>query len=247
MNKTPNSHTPVICGRQDELVAYLYNEADGNERAGFEQHLKECAACGDELRAFEGVRHELGLWQVPFAPRVEIALANNRWQTFRELISLFPAWARVAAAGAMAAAAALVFFSLIGTSLSVNSNGVSLAFGGKPTPVVQPSPVKEPPAINVNEMITRRDAEALIEQAVAQAQARSQSEAQAQLASLEQRLNAAHQAKLTAVVQKLSNDHRMVVENLIRQERKQTPSLREWLFASNEESDAEVKANEKSN
>ena len=38
------------------LIAYLYDETGGAERARMEAHLQECAACRDELTALRGLR-----------------------------------------------------------------------------------------------------------------------------------------------------------------------------------------------
>ena len=241
MNKTSNTHRPQACGRQAELVAYLYNEANPTARASFEQHLNDCSDCRHELRAFQSVRDEMSVWQVPFAPHLEIAVQQSRWQALRELPALFPVWARLATAGTLAAVAALVFFSLIGTSVSINAGGVSLAFGHQPLTVTAPQPVASPLSqpLKVN-LITRDEAAALIQQAIVQAKAQTQDEARIHLASLEERLNTAHHAKLEALTKKLRNDQRVMIANA-------QPSLREWLFAANEEPEAEVNKNEKSN
>jgi hypothetical protein len=237
MNRTTTPDSLPACGRGADLVTYLYNEASRDERASFERHLPECPACRTELKAFESVRSEMKLWQVPFAPRLDIA-PKNRWQMLRELSGLFPFWTRIAAAGALATAAALVFFSLIGTRLSVGAGGVSIAFGKQPN-VIQSDNTK--PAPKPDGMLTRAEAEHMIEQAVAEIRAKQQTETETQLASLEQRLSAAHEARLANVTRKLHHDYRQMMANLNNQ-----PSLREWLFAASDDG-TEVKGNEKSN
>ncbi len=232
--------TPNLCGRQADLIAYLYNEASRDERADFARHMQDCAACSTELKAFQGVRHELELWQVSSAPRVEVTPKPNRWQALREAVTLFPVWWRVAACGATAVAAALVFLSLIGTSVRVGADGFSAAFGKREvTTIVERQPDNVTPAVPAG-LLTRAEAAALIQQAVAEAQAQAQSATQAQMARLAQRLTAAHDAKLATATRKLHNDYRQMMAN-------SQPSLREWLFAANDEPQAEVKANEKSN
>ncbi|MFN7946411.1 MAG: zf-HC2 domain-containing protein [Blastocatellia bacterium] len=232
--------TPNLCGRQADLIAYLYNEASRDERADFARHLQDCAACSTELKAFQSVRSELELWQVSHAPHVEVMPKPNRWQALREAITLFPFWLRLTAFGATAVAAALVLFSLTGLSVSAGPDGFSVAFGQRHvTTIVERQPDNSKPAVPAG-LLTRAEAEAMIEQAVAEAQARAQSATQAQLASLEQRLNAAHDAKLASATRKLHNDYRQLMAS-------SQPSLREWLFAANDEPETEVKANEKSN
>lgn len=51
------------CGRGEELIAYLYGESAPAEAADFRRHLADCAACGEELAAFGGVREGLGEWR----------------------------------------------------------------------------------------------------------------------------------------------------------------------------------------
>lgn len=51
------------CGRVEELLAYLYGESAPAEAADFRRHLADCAACGEDLAAFGGVREGLGEWR----------------------------------------------------------------------------------------------------------------------------------------------------------------------------------------
>ncbi len=51
------------CGREEELLAYLYGESAPAEAAAFRRHLADCAACGEELAAFGGVRASVGEWR----------------------------------------------------------------------------------------------------------------------------------------------------------------------------------------
>ncbi|MBO0798802.1 MAG: zf-HC2 domain-containing protein [Blastocatellia bacterium] len=98
------------CGRKEELIAYLYDEAGAEERSSFERHLAECLSCRDELNAFERVRDDLGEWEIDGAPRTEIAWPKGRLDRLRELIAFFPGWARGAAL--TAASLSLLAFSL---------------------------------------------------------------------------------------------------------------------------------------
>ena len=51
------------CGRSEELLAYLYDESAPEESADFRRHLKDCAACVEELAAFGGVRASVSEWR----------------------------------------------------------------------------------------------------------------------------------------------------------------------------------------
>jgi hypothetical protein len=107
----------TMCDQREQLIGYLYDECDRDERRAVEVHLRDCQACRDEIGALGAVRQDLLAWDVPpyqsvwrpfVAPRT-----TNPW---REM----PAWA-------MAAAATLVF--------------LAGAAGGAVTAAVKPAPV----------------------------------------------------------------------------------------------------------
>jgi anti-sigma factor RsiW len=88
-----------MCEQRENLVAYLYDEADANERRSMETHLASCETCREELRAFRDVRQDLLAWDVPAHESVWKPFVTARTQ---------PVWRQVPA-WAMAAAAMLVF------------------------------------------------------------------------------------------------------------------------------------------
>ena len=51
------------CARAEQLIGHLYGESDGGERADFERHLRNCAACRDEATAFIHVRGSVANFQ----------------------------------------------------------------------------------------------------------------------------------------------------------------------------------------
>lgn len=64
------------CGRAGQLVGYLYGESAAAERADFERHLHDCAACRDELAAFTQVRGSVADFRAELlqaAPSVSLA------------------------------------------------------------------------------------------------------------------------------------------------------------------------------
>ncbi len=222
MNTTLNAQLPHGCGRQEELVAYLYDEAPATERAAFEQHLDECAACRRELHAFERVRHDLSVWQLPLAPRVKIAPPRSTLEALRELLGGLSFWPKAVMGAAAMTAMALIIFAIIGTHISIGQgHGFSMDFGNV---AKQIEPTPQAPTL------TRAEAEALIQEATARVRSQSQDEMRAQLASLEERLNTAHQAELTSVTRRLNAEQRAFLAKANQQE----TTLREWLFADNE-------------
>lgn len=50
---------------KEQLVSYLYEDLPDVERAAFERHLRDCAACRAELHALRGVRADLISWSPP--------------------------------------------------------------------------------------------------------------------------------------------------------------------------------------
>ena len=70
------------CGRAGQLLGYLYGESAAAERADFERHLHDCAACRDELAAFAHVRGSVADFRAELlqtAPAVSLEeFATNR-------------------------------------------------------------------------------------------------------------------------------------------------------------------------
>ena len=50
---------------KEQLVSYLYDDLPDAERAAFDRHLRDCAACRVELNALRGVRADLISWSPP--------------------------------------------------------------------------------------------------------------------------------------------------------------------------------------
>jgi hypothetical protein len=114
--------TDIPCNypdRDEQLVAYLYDDIDSAERTAFGLHLSACRQCHDDLSALRGVRTALGTWAPPepaFATRGLRASSPEPRGASREprVVSLeprvaspeprvrwwhdVPAWAQVAAA-----------------------------------------------------------------------------------------------------------------------------------------------------
>lgn len=192
MNSEKNGlNAPNDCGRKEDLVAYLYDEAGVAERASFERHLDDCAACRNELAAFGRVRDELSAWQAPFAPRVEVALPRSRWDVLRELIGMFPVWVRGAALAGAAAAMLLVALSIAGARVSLKNGDFAINFG------------KAENAATGAPAVEAEQVERLVQNAIARERERIERQYSVQLASFKDQLSAEHQAKLQAA----SADH----------------------------------------
>lgn len=114
------------CGRAEDLVAYLYEEATPTGARDFESHLRLCAACRTELAAFGGVRQAIGDWRLQALGSLTHTAAEPDASThfnaavvperrpasalaaLREFFALSTAWMRAATA-----AVALAFCTLV--------------------------------------------------------------------------------------------------------------------------------------
>lgn len=174
------------CGRKEDLVTYLYSEANATERASFERHLDDCDACRNELTAFGRVRLDLGAWQLGPLVRPEIALRRSRLDLLRELIGMFPIWVRGVAFVGAAAAMLVVSLSIAGTRISLKDGDFAVSFG----PAGDEAPAA--PAIS-SEEIGR-----MVQNAVAEEREKMEELYSARLANFKDQLDADHQAKLQA-------------------------------------------------
>ena len=174
------------CGRKEDLVTYLYGEAEDADRISFERHLDDCAACRDELTAFGRVRDDLSEWQVGLAPRSEIVLRRSRLDVLRELMGMFPAWVRGAAIAGLAAAMLLLTLSFAQTKISLKNGDFAIDFG------------RSEGDTRGAQALGSQDVEKMVQNAVAREREKIEGQNTAQLASFKKQLDADHQAKLHA-------------------------------------------------
>ncbi len=191
MNSQSAQAAQSSCDRKEELVAYLYDEATTTERESFETHLKECDPCSAELNAFGRVRDELNTWQVGFAPRTEWVSPRGKMEVLRELIGLFPVWARSLAMAGAAAAAILLSMSVIGTHINVNQGNFSVNFGKADAAEKNSNVAVAGPS--------QQQIESLVSNAVAAEREKIQQDYQTQFASFKHQLDTEHKARLQAV------------------------------------------------
>lgn len=103
------------CERGDELISFLYGEANERESTQFEKHLQVCADCRNEMGSFGQIRQSLGTWketalsafvtpQVIAPVRQKSALA-----ALRSFFDLSPLWMK----GAIGFAAVLFCLLLV--------------------------------------------------------------------------------------------------------------------------------------
>ena len=125
-----NNHKNSSCDYAEQMLSYLYGEADAREKSNFETHLKNCSTCADELAAFGFVRSAVLDWraerflklptpafEIPAAESKEsfsTAVASNETRSwiaeFRQMFSLNSMNA-AAAFGVLIVCAAIAWFA----------------------------------------------------------------------------------------------------------------------------------------
>jgi len=108
--------TETICGRNDDLIAFLYHELGEKDARDFQRHMRECARCESEVASLGEIRESIVSWRdaslgaawstgvvndrrfasaatAPVAPIRRSAVA-----AIREFFSLSPMWMKGAAA-----------------------------------------------------------------------------------------------------------------------------------------------------
>lgn len=178
--------SPNDCGRKEDLVTYLYDEANATERASFERHLDDCDECRNGFTAFGRVRHDLGAWQLEQITRPEIMLRRSRLDLLRGMVGVFPAWVRGVALIGAVAAMLLVSLSIAGTRISLKDGEGAVSFGG--TGNLAPSS----PAVSSEEI------NLMVQNAVTEERRKMEELYNARLASFKDRLDADYQAKMLA-------------------------------------------------
>ncbi len=147
----------TICtynGRDDLLIAYLYDDIEPADRATFSAHLHACGRCTRELAALRGVRSTLSSWAPPEPVRALVSHAapatpatspeppSRSWHDV-------PGWAQVAAAvlvlGVSAAIANVdVRHDAAGWTLRTGWSQPVAPSAGAPAPAAPPSAAASP-------------------------------------------------------------------------------------------------------
>jgi len=106
----------LTCGRENDLIGFLYGELNEVEATAFQRHLRECETCNAELADLGEVRESVVAWrnesvgsvafpaQVTASSRTEAPRATPSAMTaLRQFFNLSPLWMK----GAVAFAAIL--------------------------------------------------------------------------------------------------------------------------------------------
>ena len=198
--KTPD------CNMHEALVAYLYAEATPDESRRIEAHLTACAACKQELTAFERVRGMLQQWQLDDLPVVRVvaepaSAQRSMLAVLRELFSVTPLWAKAFGAVAMA----MLVLAVIGTDVSVGRGGISfradLLRRDRTVEPVNTQNTAAPGGATIEQV--RSEVNALVNQLIANSERQQKEEIKAQLVSLESQLQGMHSADLAKLVTRI--------------------------------------------
>lgn len=176
------------CGREADLVAFIYGEASESATADFKRHIVSCAKCADEAAAFKSVRTDLAAWRecapqragsfaaLPFHEETSPAVPSSHSRTLSrpkrslrqaqaaltEFFRVSPRWLQASGAFAALILCALVAFPL----LDANERGddaARAAFAAKE--IGTPSAV--PPASNATIALTQEELDNLVAREVA--------------------------------------------------------------------------------
>jgi hypothetical protein len=130
--------------RDEDLVAFLYNELPPDERRAFEAHAAACPVCHSELAALGSIRTQLQEWTPPDAfesvmgrQPVPSRQRTGVWAAAREV----PAWVQVAAAALIMGVSA----GIANLDVDISRSGLSVRTGWS-----APAPAPEPETTNAN-------------------------------------------------------------------------------------------------
>jgi anti-sigma factor RsiW len=108
-----NINERPVCHRAEDLVTYLYGEANAAEARDFATHLERCDACRAEFSLFNQVHESIVTWRnealgtatipavspvtqtVPLStPFAQHERKLSAWASLREFFSVSPLWLR---------------------------------------------------------------------------------------------------------------------------------------------------------
>jgi predicted anti-sigma-YlaC factor YlaD len=119
-----------LCHRAEDLVSYLYGEANDADAGDFRRHLQQCDACRSEFAVFNQVHESIVLWRnealgASFNPAAVVSESTIDSREFarperklsalaalREFFTVSPLWLRGATAFAGLLLCALVLFAV---------------------------------------------------------------------------------------------------------------------------------------
>ena len=110
------------CGRENDLISFLYGEAGESEAPDFEKHVQHCKVCKSEIASFGQIRESIGAWKQEalngFAPaqrpsQFEASRKRSALAALREFFDLSPLWLK---GGVAFATVLFCFFAVVALS-----------------------------------------------------------------------------------------------------------------------------------
>ncbi|HEX9424314.1 MAG TPA: hypothetical protein VF899_13810 [Pyrinomonadaceae bacterium] len=95
------------CGRENDLITFLYGELNDVEARTFQRHVRVCASCNAELEAFRDIRESVVAWRnealgVISSPAWAVMKVDHKKSSalaaLREFFRLSPLWMKAAVA-----------------------------------------------------------------------------------------------------------------------------------------------------
>lgn len=88
------------CGRENDLIAFLYDELDPDERMSFRSHVQKCLSCSAEMAEFTNIRESVVAWRNEAlvgvaSTAVQPAIVKTKpsaLSALREFFNLSPLW-----------------------------------------------------------------------------------------------------------------------------------------------------------
>jgi hypothetical protein len=96
-----------MCDRKELLVSFLYDEIDSASKREFQNHLKTCVDCRDELAELGATRAQIAMWSPPDAD-LGFRIVREAESPKRRWFQWSPAWGFAAAAIVLLAISAAI-------------------------------------------------------------------------------------------------------------------------------------------
>jgi hypothetical protein len=151
------------CGRNDDLVSFLYDELNPEERLSFSQHMQSCSGCKSGLAAFREVRTEVVSWRDATLGAVTPVLVQpaakpreprrSAVAALREFFNLSPVWMK----GAVVFASLLFCFFAVLAASRFRSTPPPVAVNPVSSVGVSPEEVNAQVERRVKEELARRE------------------------------------------------------------------------------------------
>ncbi|HXG65397.1 MAG TPA: zf-HC2 domain-containing protein [Blastocatellia bacterium] len=203
------------CGMREALVSYLYGEATPDESRRFAAHLKECAACAEELAAFDRVRGALRQWELDDAPVFHFSPSPSETPAarrpflavLRELFGVMPVWTK--AVGAMAMA--VLVLAVLGTEIKVENGNFSLRMDLLRRSGVGPQKIADNQGQgDLNMEPLRAQIRNIVHTMIAESERRRDEEVRAMLVGFESQLQNMKSAELSRLAERVEEHNRKI-------------------------------------